>query len=111
MLKEQLERTFLIGIGLLSLTREKAQAVVEDMVKQGSAAREDVKELTEKLVERGEEERKAFREMTREEVNRALHEMNLATAEDVERLEAEVATLKAQLQTEIYKDEVKEESA
>ena len=59
MLKKQLERTFLIGIGLLSLTREKAQAVVEDMVKQGSAAREEVKDLTDKLVERGEEERQA----------------------------------------------------
>ncbi len=111
MLKEQLERSFLIGIGLLSLTREKAQAAVEEMVDQGSAARDEVKELTEKLVERGEEERQAFRKMTREEVNRALHEMNLATSKDIERLEAEIAVLKTQLQTEVYKDEAKEESA
>lgn len=97
MLKEQLERSLLFGIGIFALTREKARAVAEELVKQGHAARDEVVQVTEELVKRGEEERGALRRMVREEIDTALTEMHLATSSSVETLKAEVAALKAQL--------------
>ncbi len=100
MLKEQIERSLLIGIGLFAITREKAQAFAEEMVKQGAAAREEVKDLTEGLVRRGEEERNALRKLIREETNSALKDMHLATTNDIADLTAQVEALKAQLQAQ-----------
>ncbi|MDY0018774.1 MAG: hypothetical protein RBT47_02105 [Anaerolineae bacterium] len=97
MLKEQIERSILMGIGLFSITREKAQVYVEELVKQGGAARDEVKELTEKLVKRGEEERKALRTLIREEMDTALKEMHLSTTEDIKNLQAQIEALKAEV--------------
>jgi len=100
MLKEQIERSVLMGIGLISLTREKAQAYVEDLVKEGKAASSEVTNLTEKLVKRGEEERNALRKVVREEMNAALKDVNIATADDIQKLQAQVEALKAASATE-----------
>jgi len=97
MLKEQLERSVLMGIGLLSITREKAQSFAEDMVKQGEMARDEVKTFTDQLVERGEEERHALRKMVREEVDTSLKDMHLATQSDVETLNSQVEALQARI--------------
>ena len=97
MLKEQLERSLLMGIGLLSLTREKAQAIVEELVKQGEVARSEVKDVTNKLLERGEEERQALSKVVRKEVDGALTEMHIATQSDVEAIKKQLADLEQQL--------------
>lgn len=97
MLKEYLERSLLMGIGVLSLTREKAQALAEEMAQQGKATQGEVKSLTEGLVKRGEEERNALRKVVREEFDASLKEMHLATASDIKALQAEIEKLKAQL--------------
>jgi len=97
MLKEQIERSILMGIGLFSITREKAQGYVDELVKQGSAARDEAKELTDKLVKRGEEERGALRILVREEMNTALKEMHLSTTEDIKNLQAQIEALKVEV--------------
>jgi polyhydroxyalkanoate synthesis regulator phasin len=111
MLKEQIERSFLMGIGLLSLTREKARAFAEEMVKQGEAARDEVSELTDRLVERGEEERRVFRKMIREEVDKAMKDVRVATATDVEKLESRMEMLEARLETHSHDEEAGESGA
>lgn len=108
MLKEYLERSLLMGIGVLSLTREKAQALAEEMVQQGKATHGEVKNLTEGLVKRGEEERNALRKVVREEFDASLREMRLATASDIKALQAEIEKLKAQLAAGNEAPEVKE---
>jgi polyhydroxyalkanoate synthesis regulator phasin len=97
MLKDQLERSVLLGMGLISLTREKAQKMVEEMMKQGEVARDEVKELTDRLVERGREERQAVRGMIEEEVDTTLKDMRLATQQELQQLQARVETLEAQM--------------
>jgi polyhydroxyalkanoate synthesis regulator phasin len=97
MLKEQLERSFLIGIGLLSITREKAREFAEEMVKQGQVANEEIKELTDTLVERGEEARQVLRQSVREEVKTTMNDMNIATAEELAELRTELEVVKAEL--------------
>ncbi len=99
MLKEQLERSLLMGIGLFSLTREKAQAVVEELVKQGEVARGEINETTERLVKRGEEERGAFRKLVREEIEGALNSMHLATESEITALREQLSAVQQQLET------------
>jgi polyhydroxyalkanoate synthesis regulator phasin len=55
--RDPIERDFLVGLGALTLTREKAQSIVDGLVKKGEARRDEAKGLVDRLVTRGEEER------------------------------------------------------
>ena len=81
-----LEKGFLAGIGLLSMTREKAQKVVEELTHEGELQRGEAKEWIDQLSARGEEERQALRKLIRDELRKVLDEMGLATKEDIQKL-------------------------
>ena len=92
-MRDIMERGLLASLGILSLTREKAQGVVDEMVKRGELRRDDSKGLVDRLVQRGEEERGSFRKLIREEVARAARELNLVTQADVQALENKIEAL------------------
>ncbi len=80
------EKGFLVGMGLLSMTREKAQQVIEELSHEGEVQKSDMKEWVDQLSNRGEEERQALRKLIRDEVKKVLDEMGLATKEDIQKL-------------------------
>lgn len=85
-MKSVLEKGFLAGIGLLSMTREKAQKVIEELTHEGELQKTEVKEWVDQLSSRGEEERQALRKLVRDEVKKVLDEMGLATKDDIQKL-------------------------
>jgi polyhydroxyalkanoate synthesis regulator phasin len=86
-MKSLLEKGFLAGIGLLSMTREKAQEVIEELTHEGELQRTEVKQWVDELSSRGEEERQALRKLVRDELKKVLDEMGLATKEDIQKLD------------------------
>ena len=80
------EKGILAGMGLLSMTREKAQKVIDDLSHEGEVQKSEVKQWVDKLSDRGEEERQALRKLIRDEMKKVLDEMGLATKEDVQKL-------------------------
>jgi polyhydroxyalkanoate synthesis regulator phasin len=92
-MRDIVERGLLASLGILSLTREKAQAMVDELVKRGEVRRDDSKGLVDRLVQRGEEERGSFRKLIHEEVAKVAHELNLATRADLQALEKKVEAL------------------
>ncbi|HDN79465.1 MAG TPA: hypothetical protein ENG33_03230 [Chloroflexi bacterium] len=92
-LRDIVEKGTLMGLGALALTRERAQSIVEELVKRGEARRDEVKELVEKLASRGEKEREELRCLIREEVEKALSGMGLATKADIEALSEKIEAL------------------
>ena len=85
-MKSVLEKGFLAGIGLLSMTREKAQKVIDELTHEGELQKNEVKEWVDQLSSRGEEERQALRRLVRDEVKKVLDEMGLATKDDIQKL-------------------------
>jgi polyhydroxyalkanoate synthesis regulator phasin len=85
-MKSLLEKGFLAGIGLLSMTREKAQEVIEELTHEGELQKNEVKQWVDQLSDRGEEERQALRKLVRDELKKVLDEMGLATKEDIQKL-------------------------
>jgi polyhydroxyalkanoate synthesis regulator phasin len=85
-MKTLLEKGFLAGIGLLSMTREKAQEIIEDLSHEGELQKNEVKQWVDQLSERGEEERQALRKVIRDEMKKVLDDMGLATKEDIQKL-------------------------
>ena len=81
-----LEKGFLAGIGLLSMTREKAQKLIDELSHEGEVQKNEVKQWVDQLSDRGEEERLAVRKLIRDELKKVLDEMGLATKEDIQKL-------------------------
>jgi len=80
------EKGLLVGIGLLSMTREKAQEVIDELSHEGEFQKGEMKQWVDQLSDRGEEERQALRKLIREEMKKVLDEMGLVTKEDIQKL-------------------------
>lgn len=85
-----LEKGVLVGLGLLSMTREKAQKIVDDLTQRGEVSREEAREWVDRLVQRGEEERQAIRKLIREEVKAVMDELGLPTKQDLQDLASKI---------------------
>ena len=96
-MRELVEKTMLAGIGALSLTRERARALVDDLVERGEARHEAAEKLVDRWVKRGEEEREALHKLVKDEIERALGAVNLATKEDIAALSKQMETLAQRL--------------
>ena len=85
-MKTLIEKGFLAGIGLLSMTREKAEKVIDELSREGELQKSEVKQWVDKLSDRGEEERDALRKLIRDEMKKVLDEMGLVTKADIQKL-------------------------
>jgi polyhydroxyalkanoate synthesis regulator phasin len=85
-MKTLLEKGFLAGIGLLSMTREKAEKIIDELSHEGEVQKGELKQWVDKLSDRGEEERQALRKLIRDELKKVLDDMGLATKEDIQKL-------------------------
>lgn len=81
-----LEKGLLAGLGLLSMTREKAEKVIDELSREGEVQKSEMKQWVDQLSDRGEEERQALRNLIRDEMKKVLDDMGLATKEDIQKL-------------------------
>lgn len=85
-MKTLLEKGLLAGIGLLSMTREKAQKIIDDLSHEGEVQKSEVTQWVDQLTSRGEEERNALRKLIRDEMKKVMDDMGLATKEDIQKI-------------------------
>jgi polyhydroxyalkanoate synthesis regulator phasin len=95
--RELIEKGFYAGIGVLSLTKEKARALADDLVKRGEARQDEVEELVDRWAKRGEEERETLRKLVKDETERALSAVSVATKADIAALNKKIETLTERL--------------
>jgi len=88
-----LENLMEIGLGALTLTREKAERIVEQLVKLKEIPQEKGHEVLQRLMEKGREAREELGQLVRREVNEALEKAAIARTADIERLEQRIAAL------------------
>jgi polyhydroxyalkanoate synthesis regulator phasin len=50
------ERSVLAGIGVLSLTHEKAQKIIDELIRSGEVQKDEAREWVDCLIHHGEEE-------------------------------------------------------
>ncbi|MGD9028877.1 MAG: hypothetical protein PVG25_03605 [Anaerolineae bacterium] len=96
-----LEKTLLMGLGVLTLTREKVSETVNELVAEQEVEPEEAGKLVDALVSKGEKERQALHDIIRQEVDRvrpvrhkqweALNQRVDALAEQIEQLSKEMS--------------------
>jgi polyhydroxyalkanoate synthesis regulator phasin len=90
-----IEKSFLLGLGVLTLTREKIQKTVDELVSQGELEVSESRKLIEALVVKGEEERGELRKLIRQELDKA-KSVAPVSRQEFETLKARVDALTAE---------------
>ena len=93
------ERAFLMGLGVLEVTRERMNTLVDDMVERGKMSQSEAKRVADRIGELAAEQHEAVRKTVDTESDRLLRATGVASREDVETLRAEIAELKAMIAT------------
>jgi polyhydroxyalkanoate synthesis regulator phasin len=92
-----MESAFLMGIGVLELTKEKTSQLSDDLIERGKMSKSDAKEVTDKLSEVAQKQQEVMRSTVAKETDRAMKTAGVATKDDLDAMRAEIAELKAML--------------
>ncbi|MDQ3640557.1 MAG: hypothetical protein M3450_03530 [Actinomycetota bacterium] len=92
---ELFKRYLEIGQSVLGMTRERAESIVRDLVASGEVAKGQATKAADWLVERGRAGTEELAEIVRREIRDQVSALGLATKDDLARLEAEIAELRA----------------
>lgn len=91
------DKMFNLGIGAIYLTKEKAEAFMNEMVERGEISREDAKKTIDDMVQKGQEQSEEFRKMVREEMDNWKNKLGVATKADLVKLEERIRELESKL--------------
>ncbi len=80
-------------MSFLDMSRERAEALVKDLVKAGEVQKGKAQKAIDDLLERSRKGGEEFRNLIQREINQQLTAMGLATQEDVARIEARLAEM------------------
>jgi polyhydroxyalkanoate synthesis regulator phasin len=94
---ETLRKLFDIGLGLIAVTKETTQQMVNELVKKGEMSREEGERFVADLTKKGEKLRGDLTETVQLAVQNQLEKLNLAKRDDIARLERRVAALEARV--------------
>ena len=92
-MRDELKRLALFTSGVVELTRNRAEAMVKDLVGSGDLGRDQASGVVKELLRRSAENRKELTRFVRSEIRNQIEGLGLATKRDVERLERRVARM------------------
>jgi len=78
-----IEKIILAGFGVLSVTKENAEKIVEELVKKGTIAKEEQPDLARELLKKGNAIRKEIEDIIEKSITDILDKMNIPTKSDI----------------------------
>ncbi len=91
------KRAFLAGLGALSLSREKAKEMIDELVKNGEVKKDEGKAMLDDLLKRAETAQKEVEKSVKTQVQGAYRKMNLASLDHVKKMERRLQELEKKL--------------
>ena len=88
------KKTVLMGLGAMTITKEKAEDLVDELIKKGELAKDKRSKAVQDLLEKAEEQQKAIFDKVNDEVNKSIEKLGIPTKQDFERLEKKIDELK-----------------
>ncbi len=97
-MKDFFRKTFLFSVGAATVTKEKIEEFVEDLIQKGQASEKDRTRLVEEYLQKLKDQEKEFTQRMKNLIIKTLAEMGIPTREELNALEARIAALEAKLQ-------------
>jgi polyhydroxyalkanoate synthesis regulator phasin len=93
-----IEKGMLLGLGVLTLTRDKVVQFVNKLVEEGEIKPEEAPGIVDRLVTRGEEDRETLRKLMRDELDKIRSSVPVASRKDIEALNQKIDELTAMIE-------------
>jgi len=81
---EIIRKAMLLGLGVLSLTKEKAEEMVDELIKRGEVSREEKFKMVDKLLKEAEKQEEELTGKINETAQKLITKMGLATKKDLD---------------------------
>lgn len=89
-MSELIKKILLASVGAVSLTKEKAENLLEELVKRGEIAREDKTSLLSEILKSIEQSQQETRKFIQKEMEKALKALDIPTRSEFEELKKQV---------------------
>jgi len=96
-MQDFLRKAFNLGLGLVTVTKEKAEEIVNELIKKGEVSQEEGKKLVSELLEKGEKSRGELEAQIEKIVKGAVGRLDLPTRKELNELKSEIEQLKEKL--------------
>jgi len=90
---ESLNKLMLAGLGALSMTRQRAEEIFDEYVRRGQSEKADREGFVKDLVDSADKARQDLEQTIDKRIHQATEKLNLATREDLARVEAKLDAL------------------
>ncbi len=92
------KEVFLLGLGTLSLTKEKAEQYYQELIERGQMNKKEARQFIDNVMEKGEEEKRVITAIIRNEMETLKKGYPFVRRDKFEELEARVRDLEQKLQ-------------
>ncbi len=96
-MQDLLKKAFSLGIGVLLVSKDKIEEVVNELVKRGELGQEEGKNLVKELIEKGEASMHEVEGKIEKIVQSVTEKLNLPTRKELNELKSEIEQLKEKL--------------
>ena len=90
---ETMDKLMLAGLGAMSMTKEKAEKIFDEYVSKGKTERENRSGFVKEMLDNAEKSRNELEKMISDQVRKVVKQMEVATSEDISRLEGKIDKL------------------
>ena len=90
---DALDKVLLAGLGAMSVTRERAEKIFDEYVRRGQAEKAARAGFVKELMDAAQKTRKDFERIVSDQVGRTVGTLNLATRDDLRRVEEKLDQL------------------
>ncbi len=97
-MKELLRKIGLLGVGVISLTQEKIEAFVDELVKRGELNKEEGRKLVQEMLEEKNKQLQQLEEKITSKVQEAIDKAGLARKTEIEELKKRISKLEETLE-------------
>jgi len=91
-------RSLLLGLGLISLTKEKTEEFLKELMERGKMSKEEAQRFLDELIEKGKNQKEELKSEIDEELRKIIKDLNLVTREELNLLENRIKELENKIQ-------------
>jgi polyhydroxyalkanoate synthesis regulator phasin len=96
-MKDIIEKSINLGLGIASTTKEKVESLVDDLIAKGQLEKQERSKAVKEIMTKLEKSETEFREKTKTIVNETVNNIGFATKKEVNNLKATVSDLQKKI--------------
>ena len=96
-MKDIIEKSINLGLGIAATTKEKVENLVDEMIAKGQLEKQEKSKAVKEILNKLEKSETEFKEKTKAVVNETINNIGFATKKDINNLKEKVSSLQKKI--------------